>query len=114
MVYNLKAGLVATTTMVGSAVAYNKAQTGTESKKTEQQSVHGAGHVPGVGHGQGGGQVQGVGYIQEGGHAQGNRHVGAAAMDSGQNMQGYQSVGQEQGEGAKYKDTFHQMMMWRY
>merc|ERR1712025_574445 len=111
--------------MVGSAVAYNKAQTGTESKKTEQQSVHGAGHVPGVGHvqgggqvqgvgyGQGGGQVQGVGYVQ-GGHAQGNRHAGAAAMDSGQNMQGYHSVGQEQGEGAKYKDTFHQMMMWRY
>ena len=37
MVYNLKAGLMATTTMVGSAVAFTKTQAGREHQKETNQ-----------------------------------------------------------------------------
>ena len=112
MVHNLKAGLVATTTMVGSAMAYNKAQTGPGDNK-EGQTVHqDRGHTGTQEGGYNGPQDKGQGWIQNRGTQEGGGHAGT--RDSGQTMQGYQTEGQGQGEGAKYKDTFHQMMMWRY
>ena len=101
MVQNMKAGLVATTTMVGSAVAFNKTQIGTGDNKGGQTGTQGGGYT--------GPQDKGHGWAQNKGTKAGGHDV---TRGSGQVMQGYQSEGQ--GEGAKYRDTFHQMMMWRY
>ena len=43
MAYNLKAGLMATTTMVGSAYAYTRAQPGAEEPRGPQHSNHNCG-----------------------------------------------------------------------
>ena len=74
MVYNLKAGIMATTTMVGSAVAFTKTQAGEGKNQRDEKS----------------GQDKPQQYTESWG---GN---------------------QNQKEGTQYKDTFHQMMMWKY
>jgi hypothetical protein len=76
MVYNLKAGLMATTTMVGSAVAFTKTQAGVEEQKEKNQTS-----------------------------GQGMTDQQAESWRAGGN--------QNQGQGTQYKDTFHQMMMWK-
>ena len=78
MVYNLKAGLMATTTMVGSAVALTKTQAGGEDKGEKSERD----------------QKTGQGKTQQNEERWGGN--------------------QNQGEGTQYKDTFHQMMMWKY
>ena len=75
MVYNLKAGIMATTTMVGSAVAFTKTQSGTEEK---------------------------------------NQRGEKSSQDKPQQYTESWGGNQNQREGAQYKDTFHQMMMWKY
>ena len=80
MVYNLKAGLMATTTMVGSAVAFTKTQAGVEDQKEKNQRD----------------QMSGQGKTEQ--HAESWRAGG----------------NQNQRQGTQYKDTFHQMMMWKY
>ena len=44
--YNLNAGLMATTTMVGSAVAYTKTQAGGEYQKEKNERNQNSGHWP--------------------------------------------------------------------
>ena len=82
MAHNLKAGLMATTTMVGSAMAYTQALAGGEGSRNTTSDK----------------QLMGEDNTQQ--HKQ--------------NWGGNQNQNQTQNEGAKYKDTFHQMMMWRY
>ena len=80
MVYNLKAGLMATTTMVGSAVAYTKTQAGVED--------------------------------QRGSNCR-NQNSGQAATQ--QDKDGFGgNKNQISGANKQYKDTFDQMMIWKY
>ena len=80
MAHNLKAGLMATTTMVGSAMAYTQALAWGEGSRNTTSD---------------------------------KQHIGEdKTQQHKQKWGGNQN--QKQNEGAKYKDTFHQMMMWRY
>ena len=99
MAYNLKVGLMATTTVVGSAVAFTKTQAGVGEMRGPRYENQSSGQTN----------------TQAG--WDGRRGQGYKNQTSGQDWtKTYtESSGgrQKQGEGTNYKDTFHQMMMWK-
>ena len=99
MAYNLKIGLMATTTMVGSAVAFTKTQAGVGDRRGSRHGNQSSGHTKTQAGWDG---TRGPGYkIQSGG-----KDWTGAYTESSRGKQ-------KQGEGTNYKDTFHQMMMWK-
>jgi len=86
MAGNIKAGIMATTTMVGSAWAYTKAS---------NDSGAGGSHVTDGGRSGAGGGGQGHGQYQHHGH----HHAGGGCLGT---------------QHGKYQDTVQQMMHWKY
>ena len=121
MAYNLQVGLMATTTVVGSAVAFTKTQAGVGEMRGSRYENQSSGQEKTKAGGDG---TRGPGYKnQSSGQAKtqagwdGMRGPGYKNKSNGQDWTGEytESSGssQKQGEGANYKDTFHQMMMWK-
>ena len=90
---------MATITMVGSAVAFSKTQAGLgelkrpcyENQSTGQTKIQAGGE-----------DTRGLGYKNQ---TTGHDWTEAYSQSCGGN--------QKQGRGTNYKDTFHQMMMWK-
>ena len=121
MAYNLKVGLMAPTTVVGSAVAFTKTQTGVGEMRGSRYENQSSGQEKTKAGGDG---TRGPGYKnQSSGQAKtqagwdGMRGPSYKNQSSGQDWtKAYtESSGgnQIQVEGTNYKDTFHQMMMWK-
>ena len=99
MAYNLKVGLMATTTMVGSAVAFTKTQDGVGDRGGSRHENQGSGQEKTEAGWDG---RRGPDYKNQ---RSGQDWTGAYTENSGGS--------QKQREGTNYKDTFHQMMMWK-
>ena len=85
MAANLKAGIMATTTMVGSALAYSKTQAGETSGKTQGQRSSGL--------------TGGISSSNTGGKGQQGTRTQTEVHQTGNN---------------KYQETVNQMMHWKY
>ena len=111
MPYNLKVGLMATTTMVGSAVALTKTQSGVGEIRGPSYEKQGSGQA----------KTQ-AGWDGMRGPCYKNQSSGQAKTQAewdGMSGQDWTKAYTESSRGsqkqweANYKDTFHQMMMWK-
>ena len=99
MAYNLKVGLMATTTVVGSAVAFTKTQAGVGDGKGPSYENQSSGQA----------KTQ-AGWDGMRGPSYKNQNSGQDLTKAYTESSGGNQI---QVEGTNYKDTFHQMMMWK-